>query len=99
MGERQDGSGHLLVAAAGLWLVRWLFLRGSYQRFGPPGTRETFLIHVICPMRNCDADDWVTKYDPSTVTMCSKHRPLPRQPLEPCPKCARKPGYHRPPKR
>ena len=105
MDERQGGPGHLLVAAAGLWLVRWLLLRGSYERFGPPGTGETFLIHVICPLRDseiwhCDVDDWVTKYEPSTVGMCSKHRPqLPRQPLELCPDCARKPGYHFPPKR
>lgn len=99
MDERQDGSGRLLVAVTGPWLVHWLLLRGSWQRFGPPGTSEQFLIHLVCPVGNCDSDDWVTKYEPSNVNRCSKHRPqgLPRQPLEPCQKCARKHGYHVPP--
>lgn len=89
--ERRGGSGHLLVAAATPWLVRWLLLRGSGERFGPPGTPEKVWIHVRCFQPGCDTDDWVTKYERSTVRKCSDHRPqLPRLPLERClgcPKC------------
>lgn len=54
------------------------------------------LRHVVCP-EGCGNDDWVTRYEPGTVTKCSLHRPeMPRLRMIPCPECERHPGTHQP---
>lgn len=54
------------------------------------GPGERSWRHVVCPewVNGCGNDDWVTLYEPGTVTKCSLHRPqMPRLRMIPCPEC------------
>lgn len=98
MNERRGASGCLLMIAVVPWLLPLVLLQDNYQRYWPPGLDKRTLVHVVCPLADCDNQDWVTRYEPDTVTKCSRHRPkLPRIPMKRCERCEEQRGYHSPP--
>jgi hypothetical protein len=91
---RHGRSTRIVGAAVTPWLIRWVLLRDAHHYGQAPGDDEVTWIHVVCPVRSCHNDGWVTFYEETTVKQCGQHDG-PRIPMEPCRSCRRKPGYHR----
>jgi hypothetical protein len=91
--DRRSGSARIRAAVMAPWLVRWMLLQDRHHVYIPPGFDKPNQVHVVCPEDGCDNEDWVTLYEPGSVTRCNRHRP--RKAMVPCTVCGPKPRYRR----
>jgi hypothetical protein len=93
VGGRRGGPGSVFATVTVLSLIRWSFLRSSYERSRPPGEGNKSYIHLVCP-NGCGKEAWETGYSPDTVKTCG-HEGV-RVPMVRCQECLADPGHHRP---